>query len=573
MFYLAIALAFAATLFSSEEENFSRRIYSHLIVKDEMNALAEAQKAIKFYPHSKILRQAHIKVLSHMGQEEKAWQAFKEYSNLFADDQQNRELIEALAWGVINKSSKASSPILRILALIAAHSGEDAKSAHLIHQALDDANNAVRQVAVEMASSMRDAKLCDKIASMLSKEKDWNVRLGVLSAVGKMKIHQAEKHLVSIVGSPSSSLEEKAAASQALLQLLDNVKRNELLNLAHSSRADLRKLGAMIIGHLGNAADLNILTELLQDSQADVRKAALQSLGSFPLIDRFDETFAKRLNQLCQDNDAEVAIYAAWVAGRYVPSSIPNLFEKWLRHEKQSVRIMASAALASLGAKADHYLLEAFRDSKDSYVRMNLAMGLIRERIDLNAGIDALYKGIEENKERWMTKDYGVFEALAPSDVKHNPLIPNYPEVANQLIRLEILNILAMMRHPSAKSAIQSFLRERTWGITGFSASMLLTEGDEAAIEIVRSLIEDSNPKVRVQAALVLSLWGGDEKAVQALKEAYPFAPREVKEQILEGIGSIGSVDYFPFLLEKLNEPFQSLRIIAASSILQCLYH
>lgn len=572
-----LKLIFLLVLFSiplaAEEEILARRIYAHLVVKDELNALAESQKAIKIHPHSKILRQAHIKVLSHLGQEEKALQSFKEYANLFPDDPLNRDLLESLSWGVIHKGAKSSSPILRVFSLIAAHHGEDAKSVNLVHQALDDTNSVVRQVAVEVASTMRDAKLCDKMIAMLTKEKDWNVRLGTLEAVGKMKIRQAEKHLIAVVASSSSSLEEKAAASQALLNLLDKVERGELLNLAHSSRSDLRKLSAMIIGHLGNKDELDIIAGLLQDSQAEVRKSALQALGSFPRLPSLEETFISKLNQLSNDNDPEVAIYAAWVSGKYNPNTIETLFKPWQEHSKQSVRIIASAALASLGSKAGSYLIQAFNEAKDPYVKINLGMALIKERIALEEGLDALYKGIEESKERWMIKDFSVFDGLSPSDVKHNPLMPNYPEVANQLVRLEMLNILAMMRHPLAKNAIQSFLRDRSWGVTGLSASLLLTEGDEEAIEIVRNLVDDSNPKVRVQAALILALWGGDEKAIHALKEAYPTASREMKEQIIEGIGKIGLDECLPFLVDKLNEPFQSLRIIAASSILQCLYH
>lgn len=569
MFKLIFLLFFALPLCSSEEDNLARRIYAHLVIKDENSALLEAQKAVKSYPHSKLLRHALITVLSHAGQEEKAMQAFAEYGNLFPNDRYNRDLLESLSWGVVNKGYNSSSPILRIFSLVAAHNGDDAKSVLLVHKALEDRNGVVRQVAVEVASRMRDSKLCDRMLAMLSKEKDWNVRLGVIEALGKMKVRESEKRLIEIVSSNTATLEEKAAASQSLLLLLDKVERGELLRLAKSSRGDLRKLSAMIIGHLAEKENSDILDDLLTDSQAEVRKAALQALGSFKDIPASKE----KLEKLTKDYDPEVAILAAWIIGRGEADRIPSLFQPWLKAEEQPVRIFAAAALGSLGAKANAYVLQAFREAEDSFVKINLGLALIKERISLEDGLDAICKGIESSKERWEIKDFAVFDAVSPSTVRHNPMIPNYPEVANQMVRLEMLNILAMMRYPSAKSAIQSFLRERSWGVTGLSASLLLTEGDEEAIEIVKGLVGDSNPKVRIQAALVLSLWGGDVQTINALKEAYPAAPREVKEQILEGIGKIGLPECLPFLVEKLNEPFQSLRLIAASSILQCLYH
>ncbi|HRD55298.1 MAG TPA: HEAT repeat domain-containing protein, partial [Parachlamydiaceae bacterium] len=57
------------------------------------------------------------------------------------------------------------------------------------------------------------------------------------------------------------------------------------------------------------------------------------------------------------------------------------------------------------------------------------------------------------------------------------------------------------------------------------------------------------------------------------LQDFYAQADREMKERILEGIGRIGSSASIPFLVECLKEPFQSLRVIAASSLLQVLYH
>jgi HEAT repeat protein len=172
-----------------------------------------------------------------------------------------------------------------------------------------------------------------------------------------------------------------------------------------------------------------------------------------------------------------------------------------------------------------------------------------------------------------MWDEEGLFKVLAPSTVKHDEIIPNYPESVNQLARLEILNVLAVMKYPHAQSAIRTFLKEKAWGITGMASVVLLTEGDEAAIELVRELLNDPDQKIRVQAALVLSLWGEGEEAISILKEAYPTADRDMKERILESFGRIGAKSSLPFLTEKLQEPYQSLRIIAAAALLQCLYH
>ncbi|MGK5594816.1 MAG: HEAT repeat domain-containing protein [Parachlamydiaceae bacterium] len=569
----AAVLLFPSYTQGEDESAITRRINAHLVIKDENSALIEAQKAIKNHPYSKNLRQAYIKVLAQLGQEDKAWQALKEYGNLFPKDAMNRELIEALSWGAIQKGAASPSPILRIFSLIAAYQSDDAKGVSIVHKALDDSNTLVRRVAVEVAGSLKDAKIGDKILQMLLQERDWTVRQGVLEATGKIKLKQAEKHLIYLVASPTAAMEEKAAASQALLYLLETVERKELLNLARSSRGDLRKLSAMMIAHLGVTEHRDLLFDLLQDPQAEVRRSALQGIGTM-IVDRpLNDEWAERVEQLRGDLDPEVAIYAAWVAGRWQPEKIQDYFNPFIHHDKRSVRILASSALASLGQRAHPFLLNCFEECQDQFVKMNLGMALIKERIAHEKGLEALYQGLSQNKERWMLKDYQVFSAIAPSDLKHQPMISNYPEVANQLVRLDVINTLAMMRHPAAKNALQSFLKERSWGITGLAASTLLTEGDEAAIELVQDLLNDNHPKIRIQAALVLSLWGGDRRAINTLQNAYRTASRELKEQILEGLGRIGQHECLPFLVDKMGESYQSLRIMAASSILQCLYH
>jgi HEAT repeat protein len=127
--------------------------------------------------------------------------------------------------------------------------------------------------------------------------------------------------------------------------------------------------------------------------------------------------------------------------------------------------------------------------------------------------------------------------------------------------------------YPGALNAVLQYLRERSWGITGAAAALLLTEGDEESLAIVRTLLKDPVDKVQLQAALLLSLWGNDPEAIAVLQRLYPSVPRQKKEQILEALGKIGDSSSLPFLVERLEEPYQTLRMIAAVAILQTLYH
>ena len=111
------------------------------------------------------------------------------------------------------------------------------------------------------------------------------------------------------------------------------------------------------------------------------------------------------------------------------------------------------------------------------------------------------------------------------------------------------------------------------WGVVTGASVLLISEGDGEALNLIRKLLDDENEVTRIQAALVIAFYGGDPKVAQILENAYTKVDWERKIQILEAIGFIGNRDSIPFLLEVMKEPFTLLRTIAASSVIQCLYH
>ena len=166
-----------------------------------------------------------------------------------------------------------------------------------------------------------------------------------------------------------------------------------------------------------------------------------------------------------------------------------------------------------------------------------------------------------------------LFRSLAPSRVKHIEQVPNYPLVVDQMVRLDLLSMLSVMRYPKSQEAIKGFLQSQNWGVTGSAVVALIEEGDEEALSMVRELLGDPDQKIRVQAAFILALLGSDPEAVKVLQEAYPNVDREMKVQILEALAHIGAPESIPFLMNILKEPFQVLRVVAASALIQCLNH
>ena len=550
-------------LFANPE---AQRICSHLLIGNYKLACHEAKAVLKNYPENQALWEAYIQALAKAGDEQEMLKAWKQYLVHFPEQKNNRQVLENMAWGVIEKGTTATSPLTRLYTLVGAFFGQDSRGVEVLYKGMHDDNVSVRGIAVKLASELRDAKLKTKVLELLRTEKNWRVRMEAILAAGKMEITEAEKDLIDILSNDQSSIETKTAAFQALVDLLETPEREEVLHFAQSDRANLRILACKVIEHAELVNESDLLLPLLQDHNPQVREAAVHAMG----VLRSDKI--EYIMPLLNDTHPQVALTASWAVTLKDPVRGQQAFKPWFKNSKKEIRLFAAAALSATGKHGYPLVLEVFESTTDPYVKMNLALGMIGQRVETEKAAQALYYGFAHQKENWAWEENN-FKALGPSEVRFSELIPNYPEAVNLATRLEILNVLAMMNQPGLKEEVKNFLTRKAWGITVNASALLLTEGDDSAIDIVQNLLDEKDQKVKVQAALILSLWGGGEKAISTLLEAYHYADRELKELILEGLGNIGSATTIPFLVDRLGESSTSLRIIAASSLLKTLYH
>lgn len=555
------------------EAQYAKRIQAHLMINDPQAALTEAQQGIDAYPDSKQLMEEHIKVLARMGRDKEMLNAWKALTQHFPDETNNHQIIEIMAWGVIQEAARSPSPITRVFAMLGAFFAQDAKSVPILKEGMRDSNVIVRGASAQIVSRMRDAALREEMLRLFRKETAWLVRLEAIKGIGAMKIMEAQPDLIAILTKANTMAEEKAAAIQSLVNMRETADRQEVVKLAASDRAGLRLLACQVVEHFETKENVDQIIPLLRDTRAEVRSAAVHALGSLRIAEHQGVSFAEWAAPLLNDPEEQVSINAAWALTISGSALGQQAFARWLADDNRDSRLKAAGALVATGSYGVPIALTAFKETQDNFVRMNLALGLITQRENVDKACDALYSGLMQEKGRWMWQESGCFAYLAPSTIKHKDGFANTPEAVNQLVRLEILNDLAIMKYPHAQEAIRRFLQERTWGVSAMASALLLTEGDDTAVDLVQELLADADPKVRLQAAQILALWGAGEAPVVVLQNSYAGADREMKERILEGIGRVGMLKSLPFLVEKMEEPYQSLRIIAAASILQCLYH
>ena len=571
---LGVALCRAEEL---SEEIAIKRIHSHLFIQDSSSAIKEAQKFLKVYPQSQNLQLAYLKALCQQGEEVAA---FEQFLSIFKTTEKqgpsDRIILEWLAWGVLNKGEDSPLLIVRLYSLLGAAFTQDARAIAILLKELQGSNSLLRSLAVKLSSHYGDAPLRKELLRLLQEEKVWFVKLEVIRAIGTLKIQEAKNILQSIIASSKTLAEEKAAAIIAMVGMYETLSLEELALYVNSDRAGLRQLASEIVAHLDFQEGVELLLPLLYDASPYVRISVMKTIGLLQIRTMQGKPILEFFKKNLQDLHPEVAIMAGWLATISGNKQGKTVLKNWIEQDRVEYKRIAAAALASAGIKGADLAQKKMEEESDIYTRVNLAIGLIGLRKSISKSAEVLVKALEEgSKELWMWETYGndFFKSLAPSKVRHREEIPQYPQVVDQLVKLDVLSVLSIVRYPKALESVRKLLKTQGWGITSSAASTLLQEGDEGSLDIVKELLEDPDEKVRIQAALILALLGGDPSAVSVLIAAYPQVDREMKMHILEALGHIGDASAIPFLINLLKEPFQGLRVVAASALIQCLYH
>ena len=564
---ILLSLVICGFLWASDSQIYGR-VQAHLLIGDQMGAVRECREGLKVYPESKALQRVLVQALASSGYEQDALVAWKDVAGKLGTEEKRLSL-EGLAWGVLSRAKDSDQFAVQYSALLGARMARDAEAVTVVKNSLKSTNDLMRALAIKIACQFRDGPLIDEIVRMFAQEKSHFVRLEVIRAIGFLGLKEMQGELQAIVQNKKSMAEEKACAIESLVNLYESVSEEELKGFVASKRAGLRALAPQIVLHLQAKDQLKLLEPLLSDHSSYVRALAL---GAFGYLD--PKSYQNQIESLLDDSDPTVALTAGW-AMLFIDEQVGvKVLEKFAGHELETVRVVAAAAAAGAG-KAGLKLCEKLTARRyDPFVRANAAMGLILSNHRTKKACHALHTLLEDNKKlMWERMYHPFFKTLAKSQVRHIPQIPNYPAHVDQLTRLEILNVLSVQNYRKALPAMHAFLEKGEWGLTQAVCATLLGSGSFEALETVRSLLKSSDVKVRVQAALVLAFMAHDNQAVRILEEAYPKMQRQYKLTIIEALGAIGAQDSLPFLVNVLAEPFQITRVIAAASIIQCLYH
>lgn len=549
-----------------------RRVHSHLLIDDPTAALKEAEDLARRFPDSKEAGSALIEALAAAGMEESALETWHALSLRYPDLAMDRHLLEEMAWGVLKKGLDSTQYGVRLASLVGSFLTRDVRALPMLIKMMRDGNAVIRSVAVQMVSQYQDAPLKDEITRLMQEEKVWIVRLEVLRSIGALRMKEMAPHLKALIQSEKTTYEERMIAIESLCRMYDTISMPEWQVFAESNRAGMRLLACSIALHFQLEQANEGMLRLLHDSHPDVRMAALNAFGLFYRKLNTKEGVQTHLTPLLQDATPEVAITAAWVS--LISGNGPQeALVPFLESSLPELRRFAAAVLAASGSFGVPLAKTVLKTSQDPYVKANIALGLLGQREDVSLCSDILYDFFQD-KRMWMwdTRPNSLFRILAPSQIRHVDHIPNYPESIDQMTRLNLIALLAVVEDPRAIDLAKTFLKKKSWGVTGAAAATLLQEGDEASLDVVRQLLEEPDADVRLQACFVLAMLGRDESVLRDLQNAYATAGHEKKLHILEAMGHVGGIESFHFLVSAFKEPFPILRMAAAAALIQSIH-
>ncbi len=575
-YYLIFIVFSIGLLFGNNtlsENKFSKKIVDSLLINNYQDAIAFCKAALIVYPDSIELQKLLLRSLAANGDSNESLVLF---NNKLKDRNliDNFSIIEDISWGFLSQN-KDHSQMTKLSALIGVYLTKDVKGISLLVDGMKSSNAFLRYLSVQFASHYNDKILQDEIIDLFKREKNWLVKRQLIESIGAMRLKSGKKYLQSIIESRSTDRDEKATAILSLIQINDDITKEEIDTLLKDKSSGLRQLGIAFIDHFNKIDLLEKIIPLLHDNSPSVIMRALSVLGTFdisgPALSKVEDSVIKLTKEL----NSEIAIMAAWVTLKFNQEIGRDELKKWVvSKDLQSAR-MAASFLGAGGTPTSVLAQEMFDKVDDSYVKANLAIGMIKQHSDIKKASEYLHKFVRGNSEKIMIKHgiYPMFNIIMPTNVRHNPAIPRYVDMVDQMTRLHIINMLCIIGDEDAKELVKEFLKDTTYDIASSAMIVILEECDFQAIDIVRELIDDKDEKIRMQAALVIAFYGRDPSVVGALESIYKNVDWDSKVSILEALGFIGSRESIPFLMNVMQEPFQSLRVVAASSIIQCLYH
>ena len=431
-------------------------------------------------------------------------------------------------------------------------------AAPLLVHSLSTGDENVKRVAVRLLGRLGQGGELKSLAVHLS-DPDRLVQKEVLSALSGYEDHELVPDLIRLVSFGDEEI--SYCASELLGRFPYCLFQDFLQELVFSVDPEFRKRGAILIGHGSPEIPAGILTPLVKDADAAVRKAAAQSLG----IRKESNSIKLLVNLLhdhCEDVRAEAVLSLAEF-GKHVPvMELLGTLETAPEH-------LAGAIVKTIGGT---------RSEHAGQVLLQYLYGENVSQRNKMITISTLGK-------------LGYQEAT--------PALQNiYRSHVNPDVRRLAIEALASILDPLACETIQAACSDTHWSVRITALHSLLKFNCTEAISLLTAALADPDLMVRKNSAIALGETG-DRQAVPPLVEhlvdhetgRYAFAalsaigrkglpvihrmlvegqPDELKIRLIDVVGRIGDRRSVKYLMDVLNDPSPPLKLAAIDALIFC---
>lgn len=544
-------------------------IHSSILIQDNEGALKYSKSYFLEDPDKTERKFLYAQTLAHLLKTQEAIHLVKSEDLLPANA---FELIESLAWSVLRKHAQGGEAS-EAMSVLGAAITRDVRGMKILMEKARSPNARVRGFTMKLAGFYPDPPLKKLVAKIIGTETNYHVRLEAIRAAGLQSNADATEALKKIIEHPLSTSEERLTAIHSLALILEGIDPIQLDFLIRNERSQYRQLALESIIREGKKEHLDLVINHLNDPSLDVRSKAFEALA---LLSDSDELIIQAQPMIqCSGETVSLPLkmMGHWTLSLSKNSQSIDFLIDCLDHESSGIRVLAASYIAK-SKPALSALKDKQKSIMDPFAKINLAMGYLRHKMALEFVKDVFKEFLHNEMGLVMlAQEESMFPVILPSKVPHQPMLPNYPLIVDQLTRLSLIGSYALVDLEGAKNALERLFEKKLVPVSRMALIFLFKESDTDVVEVARELSMSGDRKNRLQTLLVLAFFGKETAIIDELIELYPNVSFEEKIQIVESLGYLGGDKTIRFLLKKLEEPSRLIQIAAASSLIQSLYH
>ncbi|OQX01597.1 MAG: hypothetical protein BWK80_59665 [Desulfobacteraceae bacterium IS3] len=482
----------------------------------------------------------------------------REYSNVLAKALREGKLVGGASIALQDASSKAvlhkglrsqkSGDVIYCLNMLE-EIGDTKLETYMI-QLLEHPEPQVRRHAAKKIGMLGMNGALAAVSNLLEKEKIPDVVGAALQTLCALSEAESFEEVFSYIKNPE--LEIRKGAMIALLRHsgIDGVLAagGNLNNLLDSEIPDERKLAAQVLGEVGISGFYRPLLKLLEDSDLQVRKAAIIASGNLK-NPRLLPLLLKNFSEPAVRKDAVSAVVAF---GESILPELEKAFDS--EHHENSVRIRIIRALGRLRGERAVEILKKKMDFSEVEIRRHVLEALVSCRYretDKGMITERIWKEVED--ATWILsvlidigedEDTSLLSRALKGEVEKN--------------RKRIFLLMSMVYHPSEIRNAEINLGSSDAQKRSYALESLDTRVSQDIKGAVFPLLEDLSPAQRLSRLIRFRKEESSsrhERLKQILGRSREWISSWTKACALFTIGKISTMEFYDTVIRSLADP------------------